>query len=308
MANRDLIIDLGKLMIAVAWVDGQLHRDEINALKELMFLLPDISGEDWMELEIYMTHSVTDIERQELLERVLNRIHSPQEKRLALDTLEKLVTGDGTPSKAPPTVLETIRQDIEGKSTGLFTHLTGPFRNALKSRARHYTGKSSREDRLPDFIKNTIYFQLISEMHNQGRTLSFPEPEARKICLAAGLMAHVAWVDYEVCHREQAAMSLGLQQLWNLSKEEADLIVGISHVRIMHGLDLVRLTTGFREYTTIEERKDFLRCLFGIANAADRTSHEEIEEIRRIAIALELPHQEFINAKLTIPREDRGGL
>lgn len=121
-------------------------------------------------------------------------------------------------------------------------------------------------------------------------------------------MAHVAWVDHEVCHREREAMSVGLQQLWNLPKEEADLITEMSHTRIMHGLDLVRLTTGLCEYTTIDERKAFLRCLFAIANAADQTSHAEIEEIRRIAKSLELPHQEFINAKLTIPRKDRGGL
>ena len=103
-------------------------------------------------------------------------------------------------------------------------------------------------------------------------------------------------------------MSLGLQQLWNLPKAEADLITDMSHTRIMHGLDLVRLTTGFCEYTTIDERKAFLQFLFAIANAAEQTSHEEIEEIRRIAKALELPHQEFINAKLTVPREQRGGL
>ena len=121
-------------------------------------------------------------------------------------------------------------------------------------------------------------------------------------------MAHVAWVDSEVCHREREAMSLGLQQIWNLPKNEADLITEMSHTRIMHGLDLVRLTTGFCDYTTIDERRTFLRCLFAIANSADQTSHAEIEEIRRIAKALELPHQEFINAKLMIPREERRGL
>ena len=308
MANKDLILDLGKLMIGIAWLDGQLHQEEINALKELLFLLPDISGEEWMQLEIYMTHAVTDAERQDLLDRVLTGIRSSKEKQLVLETLQKLVQEDGAKKETQTAFLESIRQDIEGQSTGLLAHLTGPLRQALKSRVSHYQGKGTREDRIEDFIKNTIYFQLTSEMQNQGRTLSFPEPEARKICLAAGLMAHVAWVDSEVCHREREAMSVGLQQLWNLPKEEADLITKMSHTRIMHGLDLVRLTMGLCEYTTIDERKAFLRCLFAIANAATQTSHAEIEEIRHIAKALELPHQEFINAKLTIPRKDRKGL
>ncbi len=308
MANKDLILDLGKLMIGIAWIDGKLEQEEINALKELLFLLPDISGEEWMQLEIYMTHAVTDAERQALLDRVLTGIRSNKEKQLVLETLQQLMKGNGNEKENESAFLESIRQDIEGKSTGLFAHLTTPLRQALKSRANHYQGKESREDRIEDFIKNTIYFQLTSELQNQGRTLSFPEPEARKICLAAGLMAHVAWVDSEVCHREREAMSMGLQQLWNLSKEEADLITEMSHTRIMHGLDLVRLTRGFCKYTTVDERKAFLRCLFAIANAATQTSHAEIEEIRHIAKALELPHQEFINAKLTIPRKDRRGL
>jgi len=306
MANKDFILDLGKLMIGIAWTDGQLHPEEINALKELLFQLPDISGEDWIQLEIYMTYAVTDAEREELLDRVLKGIHSASEKHLALNTLEKLVFVEGGSANAE--VIETVRQDLETKSTGLLANLMSPLRKVLKSRAIYYPGKSSREDQIEDFIKNTIYFQLSSELVNRGHTLNLPEEKVRKVCLAAGLMAHVAWVDNDICLREQEAMSLGLQQLWNLPKEEAELIIEMSRTQILQGLDVMRLTTGFCKYTTIDERKAFLRCLFAIANAADQTSNAEIEEIRRIAKSLELPHQEFINAKLTIPRKERGGL
>ena len=312
MATRDFILDLGKLMIGIAWIDGRLEQDEINALKELLFLLPDISGEEWMQLELYMTHAVSDTERRDLLDRVLSGIRSSGDKQLVLETLEKLVAGDGndravgdTPRDVPESAfVKDIRQDLEGRSTGLLGHLTAPFRQTLKRKA----SQGAREDRIEDFIKNTIYFQLTSELEQQGHTLSTPETEARKICLAAGLMAHVAWVDNEVCHREREAMSLALRELWNVPDDEARLITEMSQARIMHGLDLVRLTSGFCHHTTIEERKAFLRCLFAIANAAENTSHAEIEAIRQIAKSFELPHQEFIEAKLTIPRQDRGGL
>ena len=313
MATKDFILDLGKLMIGIAWIDGRLEQDEINAMKELLFLLPDISGEDWMQLELYMTHAVSDAERRDLLDRVLSGIRSSGDKQLVLETLEKLVSGDGSdrgaggdaPRGVPEsTFVEDIRQDLERRSPGLLGHLTAPFRQTLKRKS----GQGAREDRIEDFIKNTIYFQLTSELEQQGRTLSFPETDARKICLAAGLMAHVAWVDNEVCHREREAMSLALRELWNVPDDEALLITEMSQARIMQGLDLVRLTRGFCDHTTIEERKTFLRCLFAIANAAEDTSHDEIEAIRQIARSFELPHQEFIEAKLTIPRRDRGGL
>ena len=306
MAGKKFILDLGKLMIGIAWTDGRLDVDEVNALKELLFLLPDISGEDWMQLEIYMTHALTDAEREKLLDRVLNGIRSASDKQLVLTTLEKLVAVEGGTTNAE--VIEAIRQDLDSKSTGFLSHIMSPIKKSLKSRASRYADKSLREDRIEDFIKNTIYFQFSSELENRGQKLEIPEKEIRKICLAAGLMAHVAWVDSEVCHREREAMSLGLQQIWNLPKDEADLITEMSRTRIMHGLDLVRLTIGFCDYTTIDERRAFLRCLFAIANSADQTSHAEIEAIRHIAKALELPHQEFIDAKLSIPREQRGGL
>ena len=308
MAHRQFILNLGKLMIGIAWIDGQLHQAERNALKELLFLLPDISGEDWMQLELYMTHAVTDAERRDLLDRVLAGIQSSRDTHLILQTLEKLVAGDEASQSGDSAFFAQIRQDIEGHRPGLFTHLLGPLRRTLRKNAGRYQGASAREDRMEDFIKNTIYFQLTSEMHHRGHTLSLPETEVRKICLAAGLMAHVAWADHDVCHREREAMCLGLQQLWQVPEDEARLIADMSRTRIMHGLDLVRLTTGFCAYTTIEERQAFVRCLFAIANAAEQTSHAEIEAIRHIATSLALPHQEFINAKLTIPRHERGGL
>ncbi|MGB0910928.1 MAG: TerB family tellurite resistance protein, partial [Nitrospirales bacterium] len=155
---------------------------------------------------------------------------------------------------------------------------------------------------------NTVYFQLVSEMKSRGLTLSLPEEEIRKVCLAAGLMARVAWVDKAFCVQEQSSVSHALAEGWNLPEDEAQLIMEIGHQRIMKGLDFVQLSRGFCAYTTVPERRAFLKGLFAIANAAGKTSSEEIEEIRAITKGLELTHQDFIDAKLTISREDRSGL
>jgi tellurite resistance protein len=42
-----------------------------------------------------------------------------------------------------------------------------------------------------------------------------------------------------------------------------------------------------------------------VADADGHVSHDEIEEIRRIAQSLNLTHKQFIGAKLKIPRERR---
>jgi uncharacterized tellurite resistance protein B-like protein len=308
MADKEFVMNLGKLLIGVAWADGKLTKQEINALKELLFLLPEISGEEWMVLELYMESPVGEGERQQLLIRVLNGINSQADKALVLETLEKLVHREGVAKEAEALIVEDLRKDIEGKSTGFLAHLMNPLKRAIGSRTSHYATDGGRESLIGDYIKNTVYYQLVSDMKERGINISLPDQEIRKVCLAAGLMARVAWVDKAFCEQEQDSVVRALADGWQLPKEEAQLIMEIGHQRIMKGLDFVQLSKGFCESTTVPERKAFLHSLFAIANTAHKTSSQEIEEIRSIAKGLELGHQDFIEAKLTISREDRGGL
>ena len=40
MSGSNVILALGKAMIAAAWTDGTVNNDEINCLKDLLFQLP----------------------------------------------------------------------------------------------------------------------------------------------------------------------------------------------------------------------------------------------------------------------------
>jgi uncharacterized tellurite resistance protein B-like protein len=178
----------------------------------------------------------------------------------------------------------------------------------LNLRGQQYNDEYDRESRLEDFIKNTIYFQVTMELRDRGITFDLPDIDIRKLCLAAGLMARVAGVDHVVSSEETTVMSKVLQRHWTLTEDQSQLVAEISHHRIFRGLDSVRLVKRLKELTTRTERKEFLDCLFEVANAADQTSFEEIEEIRSLAQGMDLSHQDFLDAKLAIPREERRGL
>lgn len=308
MADKSFILELGKLLIAAAWADGTLSTEEVNGLKELLFQLPDISGEEWMELELYMASPVGEPERQRLLDRVLGRMGSAGDKALALKTIEKLMASGTSKSDQQTEVVQQLRDDLEHSSSGFLEHLRRPFRRMLNLRGKKYSDEHDRESRLDDFIKNTIYFQVTMELRDRGITFDLPDSDIRKLCLTAGLMARVAGIDHTISEEETVVMTKVLQKSWKLTEEQARLVVEISHHRIFRGLDGVRLVKRFNDFTTISERKEFLDCLFAVANSADKTAFEEIEEIREIAKGLELSHQDFIDAKLRIAREDRGGL
>jgi uncharacterized tellurite resistance protein B-like protein len=285
-----------------------LSTTEINGLKELLFQLPDISGEEWMELELYMASPVGEAERQRLLDRVLGHMGSAEDKALALETIEKLMPSGSSESDQQAEVVQQLRDDLEQGSSGFLNHLQRPFRRMLNFRGQQYAEEHDRESRLEDFIKNTIYFQVTMELRDRGITFDLPDADIRKLCLAAGLMARVAGVDHEVSSEETKVMGEVLRRHWTLTEDQAQLVAEISHHRIFRGLDSVRLVKRFKDLTTRTERKEFLNCLFEVANSADQTSFEEIEEIRSLVKGMDLSHQDFLDAKLAIPREDRKGL
>ena len=135
-----------------------------------------------------------------------------------------------------------------------------------------------------------------------------PDAELRKLCLAAGLMARVAHVDDEISEKEREGMASIVAENWGVSAEVAGLVAGLTCEETTRTLDFSRIAYNYFTCTTNEERQRFLVTLFGIANACGGTSNDEIEEIRQIAKVLKLSHEDFIAAKLTVPREDRGGL
>ena len=305
MPNETFIMDLAKLLIAAAWVDGELTNEEINALKDLLFSIPDISGEDWKQLEIYMDSPVTSEERETLLSRVLMGITSKKDKTLIIDTLTRLFQADGKVSDEEHALLQDIKEALSKTRTGVLSRMSRMIAASVKRRKETSKAATQRESRIDDFIMNTVYYQLESERMEQELVLNLPEQQIRKLCFAAGLLARIAAVDSGISKEERSAIQTVLSEEWGLSDQEAALVTEVSCQRALKGLDFYRTTRGFFDCTDHDERKAFLKCLFKIANASDMTSREEVEDIRRISESLKLPHKDFIEAKLTIPRKDR---
>lgn len=303
MADEKLVVDVAKLLIAAAWADGQLQNEEINCLKDLIFAIGDISADQWARLEIYMDSPVTSEERRALLEKVLAGIKSEADKEFVIETVKRLFEADGVFDEKEASVLEELTEAVSEVSTDIVSKLTKTLKSAMGRRSETYKSAAQREERIEDFIKNTIYYQLASE---GGLQVGLTDEKVRQLCLAAGLLARVANVDEDISEAERQAIKSVLSRSWGLSDQEADIVTGISCHRTLKGLDYFRLARGFFECTSIEQRRSFLVCLFKVANASDKVSNEEIEQIRRIADSLKLSHRDFIAAKLTISDEDLG--
>ena len=305
MANENAIKTIAKVMIAAAWADGSVSPEEINSLKDLLFQIPEMTASDWSELDIYIETPVGEAERIRLEEELLTQLTTPEYKALAITALDEVVSADGRVSNSEREVLEEIKSMIESADVGILGPLNRLMRGSLNRRSQEAANAPNREVYLEDFTHNKIFYLVSRRLELESEDISVSEPVLRKLSLAGGLMAHVAYVDQEVTEAEFDAMADILEAKWGASTVEAALVAEVAVSETSKGLDIYRISREFFETTTAEQRVRFLDVLFGVADGDGRVSYEETEEIRLIAKMLKLTHRQFIDAKLKIPSEQR---
>jgi uncharacterized tellurite resistance protein B-like protein len=304
MAKNTLSLALAKVVIAAAWADGHLSGDEVNSLKDLLYRMLkvdpereiDLSAKEWSLLELYMASPVGAEERARLVAELQAELRGPRDRALAIAALEQLISADGSISEAERAVVAELRQALESTDLGLFAQLSRLIGGPLARRTQAVASAPNREEQLEDFVRNRIYFNLRQRLAAEGGSLTLAEGELRKLSLAGGLMARVANVDEAVSAEEQGSMVRALEG-WGLSAAAATLVAETAVSTVAAGLDFFRLSREFADLTEENERAGFLDVLFAVADADGRLSHEENEEIRRIALHLNLSGAQFADAK-----------
>lgn len=305
MPRPKMVMALAKVMAAAAWTDGQISHEEINSLKDLLFHMPEMTARDWAELDIYLEHPVPAEERERLLAELQDALASSADRELAVRALEDIIQADGEISPAEQQVLAGIRSALEAVDVSIFGQLGRALRAPVERRSSAVAAAPNRERYLEDFIRNRIYYNLSRHLQVERADLNLPEYDLRKLSLAGGLMARVAYVDRQVTDAEFASLVKRIQTHYGLDRDAAGLVAEVAVSTVSKDMDYYRLSREFFEHTTEEERLNFVAALFQVAAADGRVSHQEMEEIRTIANVLKLIHKQFIDAKLTIPREQR---
>ena len=296
MPKDQVIMPLAKVIIAAAWADGELTNDEINSLKDLLFHMRDMTARDWARLEMYIDSPVDEAERERLIADLQAVTVSKQDKELVITELDQLVHADGELSPEEEAFVGEIKDAINDADAGFFRGLGQMVRGPVSRRSQKVASANNR-----------IYYNIKRRLDLDEEGLHIPEDDLRMFSLAGGLMARVAYVDRDVTEGEYETMKYALGKCWQIGDEEAAVVSEVAISEISKDLDYYRLSREFFESTSGEQRICFLDVLYAVADGDGRVSFEEIEEIRTIANMLKLTHQQFIDAKLKIPRERRAG-
>jgi uncharacterized tellurite resistance protein B-like protein len=303
-----MIMTLGKVIVAAAWADGEVAHDEVNSLKDLLFHLPELNARQWAELEIYLESPVDAAERTRLVEELRGEIRSVVDKQLAINALHDLVEADGVITQEETQVLNEITAAIESADTSLIGSFSRLVRGPVQRRSEVTANAPNREANFEDFVKNKVYYNVRRRMQmGEGEDLQLSDDEIRRLSMAGGLMARIARLDNIVTDEEFKATTDALEHDWGLNYEQATFVTEVAVSSEISSMDYFRLARDFFDVNTAEERLRFLDVLFNVAVADGEVSMEEIEEIRLISKSLKMSHEEFIAAKVKIPREKRRG-
>ncbi len=315
MNEREIILKLARVIIAIAWSDGKISNEEVNCLKDLLFSLRQsgfddamqVSAQEWARLDMYIESPVDEAERARLVADLQNALHSPEEKQFALDALQRMAEADGVVSDGEKDAVAGISEAIDSVEMGFLGGLQRVLGGAMQRRAEAVAGAPNREAYFDDFIKNKVYYSVTQRLRENGRELNISDEDLRRLSLVGGLMAKIAQLDRQVTETEFEGMIDIIQTNWNLGLEEATFVTEVAISSIDVTYDTFRMMREIATGASIEERQRVLLTLFAVANSDGDMSFEETEEIRVIARGLELSHKDFIDAKLNVLGERRPG-
>lgn len=141
---------------------------------------------------------------------------------------------------------------------------------------------------------------LQKELANSLSELS--EEQQVEVTCIAGLLARVAYVDFELDPNELVEIKKILKQWTDYTDDLVELIANtaVKHIKDLAGLENHLYVYPLRDILDRDTRFKIVEALFAIAAADGNVENIESEEIRMINTGLELSNQHFIAARAKV--------
>jgi len=128
------------------------------------------------------------------------------------------------------------------------------------------------------------------------------EDELIKCACVAGLLARVAYIDFDIHENEEDFIQKSLSEWTSFNNEEVKAIskVAIEEIKNLAGLENHLYCHPLNEFMDNDEKYAVVETLFAMAASDHEVTGDESEEIRLINIGLRLEHKHFISARATV--------
>ncbi|TVR14419.1 MAG: TerB family tellurite resistance protein [Planctomycetota bacterium] len=292
--NKARALALAKVMAAIAWADEQLQAHEMNHIKGLVhehFSREQFTGKDWCQIDCYFLAPVGSQERQRLTAELIRHLPTQRSINQAWEHLQQMADEAGEAhNQALHEVHEAIAQGRSWWWPSWFPRASVPGPN--------------REHLMDDYFNHELAFACVCTLW--AKDLPVPEDVTplRRGGAVCGVLLRVASSDQQFREAESTAVHTILAEAYQLESTHAQIIIEAAQRRGAR-IDLQKCTRHLRQACNRSQRQTLLSQCFAVANADDHTSAEEIAAIRSLTLDLGLDHEDFIAAKLTIPKQQR---
>jgi uncharacterized tellurite resistance protein B-like protein len=135
-----------------------------------------------------------------------------------------------------------------------------------------------------------------------GALEGLPPDRARVIAAFAYHLGRIAHADHEFTDGERNVIHAMVTQESGLPVDQVDLVVElvVHESLVFRGTEDYAVMREFGEIATAEQKAALIRCLFAVSAADARVVVSEDNEIRRIAMALKVSHEEFVAARAAV--------
>jgi len=293
-------VEFLKVLACVAWADEEVTTEEMNFIKQFVRKF-DLSGDDWAQVEMYLVEKVELEEMKQVTQRFLSRARRKKERAMLVKAVEDLLQGN---ESLTPQEKEWLRdlEEVVAESKGAAFLLDG-LRSLLRiGGTTQEMQDGSREAYLHDFIHNRVLFKLRRRLGAKQLEKEGSPDKLKRLTLSAALLGRVGYVDIDFLPQEEAYMKKVLHEIWGTSEAAVGAVTEVALETVRQGVDLHRLVHEVKRIMPMPERRRLIEGVFALSKAEGKMSHEEVEEIRKIAYMLDFSHKLFIESKLKVLR------
>lgn len=298
---RALNVAVGKVLIAAAWVDGQINQYELECIKSVILRLPDITFEDWRKLKIYLAYPLSKPEQENVIRNFSDKVFSKGHSKHAWSCLLKVLNADGTINIAEKKFANALDSEMSVSSRGALRKLKYfLFKSTIESQPGWQKKLEGREKFIHEFFDNPVYFVFRKALLAESISVVQSKPELQNICLYASIISWFAKLDGKVSACEKEFIVKTLIQNCNLKKDVANCIANVSTSTDLSELELANLCTSFAEESFSEQRKELFRSVSRMVVIDNILTIDELESLRTVALYLKIPKNIWVSSLKSI--------
>lgn len=294
-SNPAFNVSLGKILIAAAWVDGELNEEELECIKSIILRFPSISFEDWRKLKIYLAYPIGPAEQLALVEEFSEKVYLTKHRKQAWAALVEVLKADGMVNVEEKAFALEMNEAIKENSESFLRKLKFfLFKSRIEGEDPWPSPRKGRDKFIHEFFDNPVYFIFRKALLSEKLEIPHSKPELQKVCLFAAILCWLANIDAKITFHEIRTMRKILAEDCGLDDAIAKCILDVAFSIDVSELQLCELSAALADATDQAERNEMFEQLSRLVISDQVVQAEEVECLRTVALYLEIHENTWV--------------